>query len=200
MVAGERRQSLSSGRVSARTAKIIWWVVVIGPVFTLVSGAVGAFVVVIIGDVADLSESATSGWAAVGAGLAFVAAAAFVLYQVLALARTAAWLEGSRLTVRRVRARTVDLASARIVSLSASTERHRPLRGAVGVPQRTPYLSVSDDSTTVHLRLRDPKGGLLPSDEMRALAGAVSVARCPGAEDAASWFRAIAADPRSLFS
>ncbi|GIJ57369.1 hypothetical protein Vau01_048850 [Virgisporangium aurantiacum] len=174
--------------------------VLIGPVLTLVSFAVGAFVVVIIGDVADLSESATSGWAAVGAGLAFVAAAAFVLYQILALARTAAWLEGSRLTVRRVRARTVDLASARIVSLSAHNERHRPLQGAVSTPIRTPYLSASDDATTVHLRLRDPHGGLLPPEEMRALADAVSVARCPGAEDVASWFRAIAADPRSLFS
>jgi len=180
--------------------KIFWWVIVIGPVLTVVSGVVGAFVVVVIGDVTDMSESATSGWAAVGAAILFLAAAAFVVYQILALAMSAAWLEGSRLTVRRVRARTVDLASARAVSLSAHTEAQRPLRGAVSVPVRTPYLSIADDATTVHLRLRGPHGGLLPPEEMRVLADVVSVARCPGAEDAASWFRAVAADPRTLFS
>jgi hypothetical protein len=164
------------------------------------SGFAGSVFVAVIGAFGVISYASLNVWIAVGAGVALAAAAILVVYQIAVLARTGAWLEGSRLTVRRLRTRTVDLASARWVGLSAHTETHHSPSGAVDVPVRTPVLSVGDGSTTVHLRLRNWDGGLLPPHEMRVLADALSVADCPGAPDAVSWLRAIAADPRSLFS
>ena len=199
MVTGVNRYQLSPGAVRRRATKITTWAI-LGPIMVCLSGVAGSIIAVITGAIADISTGALNRWAAIGAGIAMVAATALLVHRITALARTGAWLEGSRLTVRRIRTRTVDLASARWVELSAHTEIQPAPIGAVDVPVRTPVLSAGDGSTTVHLRLRNRDGGLLPPHEMRALADAVSAADCPGAPDAVSWLRAIAADPRSLFS
>jgi hypothetical protein len=199
MITGVHRFQLSPGHVRGRIAKITTWSV-LGPVMVCLSGFAGSILVALIGVIGHVSYTSLNVWIAVGAGVALVAAATLVVYQIAVLARTGAWLEGSLLTVRRLRTRTVDLAAARWVGLSAQTEAQHTSAGAVDVPVRTPFLSVRDESTTVHLRLRNGDGGLLPPHEMRALADALSAAECPGAVDAVSWLRAIAADPRSLFS
>jgi hypothetical protein len=199
MTTGEHRQPLSSGPIRSRTAKLVLWTV-LGPVMLCLCAGVGAGIVVVIGDVADMSPGTVNTWAAVGAVVSVLGGAALIACQIVVLVRAAAWLEGSRLTVRRMRARTVDLTLAQRIELSAHTEVQHARANAVRVPIRTPYLTVTDGSTTVQLRLRTADGGLLPSTEMRALADAVSAATCAGAKDAENWLRAIAADPRSLFS
>jgi hypothetical protein len=199
MVYGGQRLELSSGEVRRRSTKIVLWAV-LGPVLACLCGVVGTIAGLIIGSVADLSDSAISGLSFVTAAIVCLAGAAYAVYQIVVLARSAAWLEDGVLSVRRLRTKSVSLASARVVRMSANTETQRATRTHVATPIRTPYLSVSDETTTVHLRLRGPDDGLLPPAEFRALADALSAATCPGAAEAQSWLRAIAADPRSLFS
>jgi len=136
---------------------------------------------------------------------ALVAAAGMMTLVGLSIARrvrAGAWLDGTRLCVRRVRTRSVELMAATSVSINARSEAI-PAASAGGqrlVAVRTPVLTVTGPGGPIELRLRRPDGPLLPADELLALAAALSESRCPGAPEAVAWLRAIASDPRSLFA
>ncbi|PZM94728.1 MAG: hypothetical protein DIU79_09060 [Actinobacteria bacterium] len=115
------------------------------------------------------------------------------------VSRAGAWLEGPFLTVRRLGARTVNLAAARSVAVTAT--RGGPLTPDTPLAEgmtRTPVLIIGDGDQTVRLRLRSRDGTLLSPGQMRVLADALAVADCPGAFEAVMWLRSMAADPRTL--
>ncbi|GAB3154465.1 hypothetical protein GCM10027290_49010 [Micromonospora sonneratiae] len=135
-------------------------------------------------------------------GLATVAAVGLGL-MIASIARVGAWLDGTRLTVRGLTSRTVDLQTARSVTLAATADSNTGIASDGGVVvtggvTRTPVLTVVGPEATVRLRLRSREGVLIPASEMAALAGALSVAQCPGAREAASWLQAMASDPRTM--
>lgn len=132
-------------------------------------------------------------------GLAFaVLLGAFGAWMFAYIARFAAWLEGTRLTVRRIRTHSIDLRTATSMHLAAVTEPGPAVAGSTGAAIRTPVLTVSGPDGSVKLPLRGRDGALLPPPEMIVLADALSTAMCPGAREAAAWLRAMAADPRTL--
>lgn len=121
------------------------------------------------------------------------------LYLAVSSLRTAAWLEGTRATVRRAfRARTVDLATATITVGSFTWRRN----------QDTPRSTVERLPTLI---ARDPAGGRaitiplhgagmaqLPPPELRALAEAIAANRDGDARNLATQLRAMADNPLGL--
>jgi hypothetical protein len=197
MQPGEPRITLSVGFIESRGWRIAR-AVSIGVVFVCLCGMLGGILGAMFSALGsgDAAPAVVSGFAFTALGLAVAWVAGFVAY----LVRAGAWLSGTRLIVRNLTMRTVDLAAARSVALGTRTESREVATGSAGRPERIPMLTVSDGAGTVRLRLRSREGALLPPAEMRALADALATARCPGAPEAAAWLRAIAADPRSLFS
>lgn len=110
--------------------------------------------------------------------------------------RGAAWLDGTRLTVRTARTRTVDLATADTVSL-------RPIREYLAAPLPTagwswqngqvPALVASGPGGTVRLRLASRERTLLPADQLDRLAEVMSASRAAGAAEVTGWLRETAA-------
>jgi hypothetical protein len=112
--------------------------------------------------------------------------AAWAVVSMLRVTRSAAWLEGLRLTVRNVRPRTVDLRSARSVQI-------RPTRMRWRAPGRTgtiPELVVTGEPAIVHLRLSTGEGFPLPPPDIAALMSALSMAGAPGAAHVIEYLRA----------
>jgi hypothetical protein len=110
--------------------------------------------------------------------------------------RTDAWLEGTRLTVRGLGERTIDIASARSVSVHHTNRRLRgPARhgGASGPAQRMSVLVVTAGSGTVRLPLASREAIPLPAEQLLVLANVLSVARCSGGAEVVAWLRATAA-------
>ncbi|ROO50755.1 hypothetical protein EDC02_5608 [Micromonospora sp. Llam0] len=150
-----------------------------------------------------------------GTGLALAASAGIGL-PIARVTRTGAWLSGTRLTVRGLATRTVDLRTAETVTISlgspATTDAEpnsdtepnngrKPNNGTEpksGGAASNPVLTVSGPDGTVRLPLRNREGTLLPAAEMIALARAFSAASCPGAHDAAHLLHTMDADPRAL--
>jgi hypothetical protein len=121
-----------------------------------------------------------------------------VLVSVFAI-RLDAWLEGTRLTVRGLRQRTVDLAAARLVVLRQTNQRLvGPVRryGVILAAQPVSVLHVTDGNGTVRLRLASREAVQLPPEQLFVLANALSAARCPGAVEVVAWLRATAAYSR----
>ena len=150
----------------------------------------------------DISSDTQSRLGGVGGLLAATVTLTFLVLSAARRIRTGAWVEGTRLSVRRVRTRTVDLMRATSVSITSRSEA-LAATSAAGRPLmavRTPVLVVTGPGGPIALRLRSPEGALLPPEEMLALAAALSEARCPGAAEATAWLRAIASDPRSLLA
>ncbi|QDY09865.1 hypothetical protein FJK98_24195 [Micromonospora sp. HM134] len=193
------RIPLSVGYRSSRTGRVVS-LLVLGALLTVTCGCVGAF----LGT--GLNAAGGDGSPALPALVALLSAGLVMLLVgllVTSIVRTGAWLEGSRLTVVGLTARSVDLRSARSVSLHAAAVAHTGVSGdgslvATGAVTRTPVLTVTADTGTVKLGLRSRESLLIPPPEMYALAAALDTARCPGAAEAAAWLRAMAADPRTM--
>ncbi|WFE26880.1 hypothetical protein O7623_27010 [Solwaraspora sp. WMMD791] len=162
----------------------------------------------------------------VGGGLAALAAAAMGL-PIARTTRTGAWLAGTRLTVRGLVSRTVDLAVAESVTLrtapdpepttpdtaepgatgavvtmptrTAPSRRHSAGAGRRLAPEaeHTPTITVVGPDGTVTLPLRSRDGTMLPGAEMIALARAFSAASCPGAHEAVHWLHTMGSEPRT---
>ncbi|MEV4843851.1 hypothetical protein AB0K20_11615 [Micromonospora matsumotoense] len=195
------RIALSVGYQSSRTSRIVS-LLVLGTILTIGCGCVGA----VAGTGLNASVGDTGGNPAVPALVALLVAGLVMLLiglLVTSIVRAGAWLEGSRLTVVNLAARTVDLRAARSVTLHAAAIAQTGVSSdgalvATGAVTRTPVLTVSADTGTVKLGLRSREGLLIPPPEMYALAAALDTARCPGAAEAAGWLRAMAADPRTM--
>jgi hypothetical protein len=150
--------------------------------------------------IADLTAYIVGGSILVGGAIALLMSLA-----IARVVRWGAWLDGTALTVRALRSRTVDLADARSVSLVAAPEaltavtaRGDTVRLASAL--RTPVLTVVTSTGSAQLRLRSRDGLLVPPNEMLALAFVLAQTRCPGAQQATAWLRTMAADPRSLLT
>ncbi|TCB95584.1 hypothetical protein E0H26_19165 [Micromonospora zingiberis] len=119
----------------------------------------------------------------------------WMVRNVLVVLRSAAWLDGTRLTVQRIRPRTVDLATAHSVVLRPSSRRFT--MSAPGVTrvndERIPELLVVGPEGTVRLMLAVDTGAPLPQADLFALANVLSTVRRPGAAEVAQELHALAA-------
>ncbi|MEU5942621.1 hypothetical protein ABZ807_26405 [Micromonospora sp. NPDC047548] len=152
----------------------------------------------------ELREPSTTG---LGAGrfigLCGVPFALLGLYLVLRVLRTAAWLEGTRVTVRAAfGARTVDLADA---DITAGRLTFRDANAGPDHVHQVPTLVARDRVTgrTVTVPLRGAGPATLPPHELRALADAMSTGRPTDGRDGdvhvlAGQLRAMAANPLGL--
>ncbi|MFC0028755.1 hypothetical protein ACFFMM_04360 [Micromonospora chaiyaphumensis] len=134
------------------------------------------------------------------AGLCGIPFVLLGLYLVLRVLRTAAWLDGTRASVRgALGTRTVDLATAEV---RGGAVAHRV--GDDGVV-RVPTLIARDRETgrRVTIPLQGPGLGALPPYELRALAEAITAGRPDQGRDAdahvlAGRLRAMAGNPLGL--
>jgi hypothetical protein len=114
----------------------------------------------------------------------------------LSALRTAAWLEGTRATVRRaLRTRTVDLATATITVGSFAFRRDpETMHGTV---ERIPTLIARDPvgGRTITIPLHGAGLAQLPPPELRALADAIAANEDGDARNLATRLRAMADDP-----
>jgi hypothetical protein len=102
--------------------------------------------------------------------------AAWALAGILRVTRTSAWLEGSRLTVQRMRPHPVDLARARSVEIRPTSMHWRASR-----PGTIPELVVTGEAATVRMRLSTGEGHPLPPQDIAALISVLSSTDAPGA-------------------
>ncbi|MFG3600817.1 hypothetical protein [Micromonospora chersina] len=149
----------------------------------------------------DLHDGATAAptplrWAGL-CGLPFVLLGLWLVLRVL---RTAAWLDGTRASVRgALGTRTVDLATAEV---RGGTVAHRVGDdGVVRVP--TLIARDRDSGRRITIPLQGPGLGSLPPAELRALADAIAAGRPDQGRDAdahalAGRLRGMADDPLGL--
>ena len=123
------------------------------------------------------------------------------LYLALSAVRTAAWLEGTRATVRgALRTRTVDLATA---TVTAGATTYRRGGGTVREPaERAPTLIARDPAGGHSITIPLHGAGLaqLPPPELRALADALSTNADRDARAVATQLRTMADNPLGLTS
>ncbi|MGI5147530.1 hypothetical protein ACQEVC_14330 [Plantactinospora sp. CA-294935] len=195
---GMYRYHLSVGFHGTRALRVVF-VLVLGGMATVASGCLGFIVgMMLLWAIPDRPDSpiALGHLPLVTAG---VLAMSVVVYVALVIAfgvRLAAWLEGTRLTVRGLRQRTVELADARSVALRQINQKLvGPVRhsGIVGPAQPVSVLEVADGNGRVRLRLASREAVQLPPEQLLALANALSTARCPGAVEVVAWLRGTAA-------
>ncbi|MEH0844089.1 hypothetical protein V6U81_17015 [Micromonospora sp. CPCC 205711] len=193
------RTELSVGYGASRGWRVVS-VLLVGAMLTVGCGCLGALL-------GHGLVAATGGGDRVLPGLCALLLAGLtailVGIQTVVFVRSGARLEGSRLTVTTLTSRSVDLRTARMVSLHATAGSNTGVSSdgtvvAIGGGTRTPVLTVTTGEGTVSTRLRSRDGVLIPAPEMRALAAALDTARCPGAAEAAGWLRAMAADPHTM--
>ncbi len=121
------------------------------------------------------------------------------LYLALSALRTAAWLEGTRATVRgAVRTRTVDLATATIAAGATTYRRnHGTSRESI---ERLPTLIAAADGQRITIPLHGPGMPQLPPSELRALADALTANQDRDAQAVATQLRTMADNPLGLTS
>ena len=121
------------------------------------------------------------------------------LYLVLRVLRTAAWLAGTRASVRgALGTRTVDLATAEVTA--GAVARQVGDQAVVRVP--TVVARDPDTGRRITIPLQGMGLATLPPDELRALADAMTAGRATGGRDGdvhvlADRLRAMAANPLS---
>ena len=96
------------------------------------------------------------------------------LYLAVSALRTAAWLEGTRATVRTaLRTRTVDLATATITAGATTYRRHRDTARESTVQAPT-LIAVDRSGHSITIPLHGAGPAQLPAPQLRALADALS--------------------------
>lgn len=177
MTAEPPRLRLCVGFAGARTGRVL----TIALLGSLVAAALGGLGFALAGPVLT----------AILTGPVLLATMLMIVFVV----RSAAWLDGTRLTVRGLRTRTVDLAAARSVELRHLQRREvGPVPGVDLVAEAPPISALVARAGGVVVRLRFVSGAVteLPPEQLRALADAVSAGDCPGVPEAAGWLRAAA--------
>jgi len=120
------------------------------------------------------------------------------VYLALSALRTAAWLEGTRATVRgALRTRTVDLATA---TVTASARTYRRNRETTREPTGSAPTVVARDPSgaSVTIPLHGVGMAQLPPAELRALAEALTANQDRDARAVATQLRAMADNPLGL--
>lgn len=196
------RYHLSVGFQGTRTIRVVFGAV-LGGLAALGSGCLGFILGMMLLWVVPDGTDAPRALGYLPLMVAGVLATLVLIYAGLVIAfgvRLDAWLEGSRLTVRGLRKRTVDLAAARSVALRQINQKLvGPARrtGVIGPPQPVSVLDVTDTNGRVRLRLASREAVPLPPEQLLVLANALSLARCPGAMEVAAWLRGTAVVARS---
>jgi hypothetical protein len=133
-------------------------------------------------------------------GLLGIPFALLGVYLALSALRTAAWLEGSKATVRgALRTRTVDLATA-TVTASARTYRRNEGTSRAST-ERVPTITAKDpDGTQVTIPLHALGMAQLPPQELRALAEALTANQDRDARSLATQLRTMADNPLGVTS
>ncbi|WP_125803330.1 hypothetical protein [Actinoplanes sp. ATCC 53533] len=118
----------------------------------------------------------------------------WLVVNILAVVKMGAWLDGTRLTVRQRRSRTVDLAGARSVALQPTrlAWKAAPAGVATAGSERIPEVVVTGPEGTVRMRLCDGERTPLPPQDLHVLAGVLSVAPAAGAAEVAKHLRMMA--------
>jgi len=121
------------------------------------------------------------------------------LYLALSALRTAAWLEGTRATVRgALRTRTVDLATAMVTAGATTYRRNRDTTRQRA--EQAPTLIAKDPATGrgVTIPLHGVGMAQLPPPELRVLAEALTPNQDRDARNVAAQLRAMADNPLGL--
>ncbi|MGC5029440.1 hypothetical protein [Micromonospora sp. DT229] len=192
-----QRIQLSSGFRQTRSGRLTV-LVLLGVLGVVVAGCLGAVVGMFL--LWTLSSSDTESRALFNVvifgtpAVLATAMTAWVIRSVLVVLRSAAWLDGTRLTVQRIRPRTVDLATAHQVALRPTNRRFTVTApGATRVnEERIPELVVTGPEGSVRLMLAVDTGAPLPQRELIALATVLSTVRRPGAAEVAHELSALA--------
>lgn len=118
----------------------------------------------------------------------------WVVINIIAVAKMGAWLQGTRLTVRQRRSRTVDLARARSVSIRPSRLRWKATQAGVvtALSERVPEVVVSSERGVLRMRLCDGERAPLPKQDLQVLAVALSRVDVPGAADVSQRLQMLA--------
>ncbi|GAB1690859.1 hypothetical protein [Krasilnikovia sp. M28-CT-15] len=118
---------------------------------------------------------------------------AWIVINLRTVAMMGAWLEGTLLTVRERRSRTIDLARARSVSIQPSRIRWKtPPQAGVATSEQIPEVVVIGDEGEVRMRLSNAERVPLPPQELHVLAGALAGAQAPGAAQVAQHLQMLA--------
>lgn len=132
-------------------------------------------------------------------GLLGIPVALVGVYLALSALRTAAWLDGTRATVRRaIRTGTVDLATATVTAGALTYRRHQDTsRASV---ERVPTLIARDPSggPTITVPLHGVGMAQLPPPQLRALADALAANPDRDARAVAAQLRTMAEHPLGL--
>ncbi|WP_341719475.1 hypothetical protein QQG74_06965 [Micromonospora sp. FIMYZ51] len=160
--------------------------------FAACLGTVLSWVTITLLDVADIGSADAVGPLLYGIPGLFVAAmAGWWVWSLLAVLRTAAWLDGTRLTVQRVRPRTVDLVTANSIGLRPTNRRFKAPPPGV-TDDRVPELLVAGPDGSVRLPLLVDTGTLPPRSQLVALAEMLATIQRPGAAEVAQELHALA--------
>ncbi|MEV8504582.1 hypothetical protein AB0368_07080 [Actinoplanes sp. NPDC051475] len=118
----------------------------------------------------------------------------WLVVNILAVAKTGAWLEGTRLTVRQRRSRTVDLARARSVSIQPSRLRWKERRAGevTASGDLVPEVVVTADDGVLRMRLCDGERAPLPPQDLHILAGVLATVHAAGAAEVAQHLQVMA--------
>jgi hypothetical protein len=118
---------------------------------------------------------------------------AWIVINLRAVATMGAWLEGTRLTVRERRSRTIDLARARMVSIQPSGIRWKtPPWAGVATSDQIPEVVVTGDEGELRMRLSNAERVPLSPPELHVLAGTLATVQAPGAAEVAQHLRMLA--------
>ena len=168
-------------------------IVVLGVMLAVVTVCLGAFLSFAISSLIDraVGGNATAVLVVSGVFIGLVAAGpvAWSVITFMAVLRMSARLDGTTLTVRERRARSVDLTRARTVLIRPTAKR---MAGSGGFIHE---LVVTADNGHVRMRLSDGEGGPLPPHDLYVLAEALSRLRLPPASEAAKRLHWMAAGP-----
>lgn len=119
----------------------------------------------------------------------------WLVVNILAVVKMGAWLDGTRLTVRQRRSRTIDLAGAGSVALQPTRLAWKAGQGGVAAAggERIPEVVATGPEGTVRMRLCDGERTPLPVQDLYVLAGVLSVVPAAGAADVARHLQVMAA-------
>jgi hypothetical protein len=189
------RFPFSYGFTASRSNRLLL-LTLLGVLGVPAAGCLGAVVGGGIGALLDRPGAGGRALIAIPIALVAVLAGAMLAWIVVNLRTVAAmgaWLEGTRLTVRERRTRTVDLARARSVSMQPSRIRWKvPPQAGVVASDQIPEIVVTGEEGEVRMRLSNADRVPLPPHELQILAGVLATVPAAGAAQVAQHLQMLA--------
>ncbi|GAA1657701.1 hypothetical protein [Actinoplanes couchii] len=181
------RHELSYGFTTTRSSRLATVIIfgVVGAPLCLVAGILAGLVASFVSDTSgDLAQ-----WKVVASILFGVLLmglfTALMVFNAVKVTRTTAWLEGSRLTIRTVRPRTVDLAMAPSVGIHPTQLRWR----TPGRSDMIAELVIAGPAENTYLRLSTGEGYPMPPHDISALINVLAATGVPGSANVIHYLR-----------